>query len=305
MSQPAPPRRGLGRGLASLIPDGALSSGDGPTDQRQRIRWVPVDEVRTNPHQPREVFDPAALTELSDSIRRHGVLSPLVARREDGRYVLIAGERRLRAAAQAGLTEVPVLVRDLEDPADALEIALVENLQRSDLDPIECAKGYQRLMDEFGMTQEQVATRVGKDRATVANAVRLLRLPDFVLSVLREGRISAGHARALLPLEHPDLLRQALGKVLAHQLSVRATEQLVGQALKVDPVVQTVERETRERTYAYATRLLSDALHTSVDIKPRKDGSGRIVIDYADAEDLERLIQSLRQSDPATKRRGS
>jgi ParB family chromosome partitioning protein len=286
--------RGLGRGLASLIPDSALDV-DVLPPERNALRMVPLDEIRPNPEQPRQVFDAAELESLAASIRAHGVLSPLVVRRSEGRYILIAGERRLRASGLAGLEEVPVVVREADDPSNQLEVALVENLQRADLDPIEAARGFQRLIDEYGYTQEQVATAVSKDRSTVANLVRLLRLPEFVIDTLREGRISAGHARALLPLTDEDELRRVLSKVLAHGLNVRATERLVADLVKVPSVVKTHQRRQRDRTLDYATKLLQESLHTSVDIKPKKKG-GSIVIDYADAEDLERLIGLLRES---------
>lgn len=283
--------RGLGRGLASLIPDEALE-GDHRSPDRD-LRVVPLDEIVANPEQPRQVFGADELAGLAASIREHGILSPLIVRRHEGRYVLIAGERRLRAAALAGLTEVPVFMREAAEASTQLEIALVENLQRTDLDPIEAARGFHRLVALYGYTQDQVATRVGKDRATVANAMRLLKLPDFALAAVRDGRISAGHARALLPLVDPDEIRRLLGRVIAQQLSVRATEQLVARIVKVQPVL-SAERKARERTMEYATRLLEDALHTSVAIETRKSGGGRIVIDYADAEHLETLIQHLR-----------
>lgn len=282
----------LGRGLASLIPDSALDA-EGE-EERVQLRVVPVDEVRPNPVQPREVFDREELESLAESIRRHGVLTPLVVRKEEGHYVLIAGERRLRAAALAGLSEVPVVVREADDESLQLELALVENLQRTDLDPVEAARGYKRLLDEYGYTQEEVARAAGKDRSTVANTLRLLKLPEFVLGALREGRISAGHARALLPLSDNEELRRALAKVIAQQLSVRATERMVQQLTRIDPVVRSTERMRRERTMEYATGLLEKALHTSVRIKPLKRGGGRISIDYADSEDLERLITLLR-----------
>jgi ParB family chromosome partitioning protein len=284
--------RGLGRGLASLIPDSALEVDALPAD-RDALRVVPLDEVRPNPEQPREVFAEGDLADLCASIQAHGILSPLVVRKDSGRYVLIAGERRLRAAALAGLTEVPVVVREADEPHEQLELALVENLQRSDLDPIELARGFQRLVDQYGYTQEQVAAAVGKDRSTVANLIRLLRLPDFVLAALRDGRISAGHARALLPLTDADDMRRVLARVLAQGLSVRAVERLVSDLVRVPPVV-SAERRSRERTMDYAVKLLEEALHTSVDIRARKRGGGRIVIDYADGEDLERLISHLR-----------
>lgn len=286
--------RGLGRGLASLIPDSALDLDELPSE-REALRIVPLDEVVPNPEQPRELFDNDELASLADSIKAHGVLSPLVVRRHEGRYVLIAGERRLRAAALAGLTSVPVMVRDAHTSSEQLELALVENLQRSDLDPIEAARGFARLMEAYGYTQDEVAQRVGKDRSTVANAIRLLRLPDFVHAALRDGRISAGHARALLPLTDIDELRNTLAKVIAQSMSVRATERLVAGLVRVQPVVRTHARERRARTLDYATKLLGEALRTGVQIKPRQRGGGRIVIQYADATELERLIARLRE----------
>jgi ParB family transcriptional regulator, chromosome partitioning protein len=294
------PTRGLGRGLASLIPDDALD-GESRAPERE-LRVVPIDEIVPNPVQPRQVFSPDELSSLAASIREHGVLSPLLVRRHEGRYVLVAGERRLRAAALAGLTEVPVLLRDAPEASVQLELALVENLQRTDLDPIESARGFQRLIEQFGYTQDQVATRVGKDRATVANVVRLLKLPDFALAAIRDGRITAGHGRALLPLVDPDEIRRLLGRVVAQQLSVRATEQLVARMVKTQPVI-TAERKSRERTLEYATKLLEEALHTSVSILARKAGGGRIVIDYADGEHLESLITRLRESAAARARK--
>lgn len=286
-------RRGLGRGLASLIPDSAFDAEEG-NQSGTPFRMVPIDEIVPNPEQPRRTFDREALQDLASSLKRHGVLSPLVARKHEGRYILIAGERRLRAAGLAGLHEVPVVVRDAEAPAEQLELALVENLQRADLDPIESALGYERLVQEYGYTQEEVATRVGKNRATVANALRLLKLPEFVQEAVRDGRLSAGHARALVPVEDVEQLRELVARILAQHLSVRATERLVATATRKDPVVSQGEARRRERTYDYATRLLSEALRTSVQIRPLKKGGGRIVIDYAGAEDLERLITQLR-----------
>lgn len=295
--------RGLGRGLASLIPDSALEM-DALPAERDALRVVPIDEIKPNPEQPREVFDKALLDDLTASIKAHGVLSPLVVRKEDGRYVVIAGERRLRAAAMAGLTSVPVLVRQADERSTQLELALVENLQRSDLDPIESARGFQRLVDEYGYTQDQVAAAVGKDRSTVANAVRLLKLPEFVLGALRDGRISAGHARAMLPLAtgsaeddaaHADL-RRVLARVLAQGLNVRQTERLVSSLVRAPSAAVTTPagKVRQERTLQYAVKLIEESLHTSVEIRPKPKGGGRIVLDYSDAEDLERIIGLLR-----------
>jgi len=286
-------KRGLGRGLASLIPDSALGGSDEGFTRRSAYRSVPLDEIRVNPEQPRAVFEGAALEALADSIRLHGVLSPLLVRKHDGTYVLIAGERRLRACALAGVHEVPVIVREANDAAVQLELALVENLQREDLDPIESALGYQRLVQAYSYSQAQVAVRVGKNRATVANALRLLKLPDNVLGAVRDRTISAGHARTLLPLLELGNLRTALAKVIAGGLSVRATERLVNQMLRPQGV-HHLDKARHDKTYGYATETLTKSLHTSVAIKPRKKGGGRIVIDYADREDLDRLIQQLK-----------
>ncbi len=285
--------RGLGRGLASLLPDRALDLDQLPRE-REALRVVPLDEVTANPHQPRQVFELASLEALANSIKTHGILSPLVVRRHEGRYVLIAGERRLRAAALAGLSEIPVVVREADSSATQLELALVENLQRADLDPVEAAQGFQRLIATFGYTQEEVARSVGKNRATIANAVRLLKLPDFVLQALRGGQVSAGHARALLPLDDEVELRRVLATVIAQQLSVRATERMVAKLVRVR-TLRLPPRHDKQRALDYATKLLGDVLHTRVAIQPRKRGGGRIVIDYSDGEDLERLITHLRR----------
>lgn len=291
MNQPAPR---LGRGLASLIPDSALDLGEARAE-RPTLRFVPLDEIKPNPEQPREVFAPGDLESLSDSIRQHGILTPLVVRRAEGRYILIAGERRLRAAALAGLREVPVVVRDATTPREQLELALIENLQRADLDPIEAAKGYDRLLKEFKLTHDEVARRVGKERVTVTNAVRLLKLPEFVLTAVRDGRLSAGHARALVPLaESQEDLRLAVSRVLGQQLSVRATEKLVASLAASPKPVRTADRERKERAYEQVARLLTESMQTSVTLKPKENGSGQILISYGDHEELDRLVQRLR-----------
>jgi len=293
---PSPRRNGLGRGLASLIPDSALEV-DVLSNESKGLRTVPLDEIDANPDQPRERFDPTELDALASSIKVHGIMSPLIVCREEGRYVLIAGERRLRAAALAGLSEVPVLVRALAGDSDSLELALVENLQRADLDPIEAAKGYRRLQENHGYTQEEVAQKVGKERSTVANALRLLKLPDIVLQALREGQISAGHARALLPLSGDENeLRRLLSQIIVRDLNVRRVEQLVAELTRFDPVKTKNTRSQTEKALRYATKLLTKSLKTGVEIRPRKRGGGKIVIQYSDSEELERLITELRNS---------
>jgi ParB family chromosome partitioning protein len=289
MIERKPGARGLGRGLAALISGDAQDAAPGSTPADTLIQ-LPVDALRANPEQPRETFAPAALDALAASIRQHGVLTPVVARREGDGYVLIAGERRLRAARMVGLERIPVYVRGAPPtPAEQLELALIENLQREDLDPVESALGYQRLITQYKHTQEQVATRVGKDRATVANALRLLKLHPAGLDALKAGKISAGHARALLPVEDPEQFQVALATVLARELSVRATEQLVRSLKRPAPNVRRPDR-TITRVGDQLTRTLG----TRVALKPNAKGGGKIVIDYGGAEELDRLIGLIR-----------
>ena len=287
MSNPPPKRPGgLGRGLAALLGDESRDAGFDAPPQDQLLR-VPIALITPNPEQPRTTFAATSLDELSESIREHGVLAPLLVRREGTGFVLVAGERRFRAAKQAGLTEVPVFVRATTTPLHQLELALIENLQREDLDPVEAALGYQRLIQQHGYKQEQVAQRVAKDRATVANALRLLKLPDEGLRALKAGAISAGHARALLPLEEPAQFAVALAAVVARGLSVRATEELVRALRRPAPKPPPAgEKRALERIGESLTR----APGTRVAVAPRKNGSGRIVIDYHDAEELERVL---------------
>lgn len=284
------PNRALGRGLAALIGDIAAESAPGAGVQDQLLT-VPIERVRPNPEQPRARFAPGALEELAASIKQHGILQPLVVRRDaaggagSGGYVLIAGERRLRAATAAGLAAVPVIVRGAElNSREQLELALIENLQRADLDPIEAAEGYSKLVREHGLSQEQVATKVGKDRATVANALRLLKLPDAGRRALIEGAITAGHARALLGLDQAESFAQALATVVARNLSVRATEALVRSMLAPRRAPQpdrTVERIARDLTRALGTR---------VRVSRNAKGAGTIAVQFHDAAELDRLL---------------
>ena len=213
-------RQALGRGLGALIPGGGQDTGEG------ELILVPIEEVFPNPEQPRRRFDPEGLEELAASIREQGVIQPLLARRVAGGFELVAGDRRLRAARLAGLDKIPVLVRKLEE-ADRLEIALVENIQRENLNPIEEAFAYRELLSVTGGTQETVALRVGKDRATVANSLRLLNLPEFVRKEVIDQNLSAGHARAMLPIKDEKTQREILARCLSRGLSVREVEGLV------------------------------------------------------------------------------
>jgi ParB family transcriptional regulator, chromosome partitioning protein len=277
-------RGGLGKGLDALIPSGEPTPG---------FRKVSIDAILPNPRQPRSVFDPAALQELADSIRELGLIQPLIVQQvaagsETGqppRYQLIAGERRWRAARLAGLQHVDVIVKEAT-PQEMLELALVENIQRADLNPLEEAHAYQQLIDEFGLTQERVAERVSRSRVTVANAVRLLRLPEEVKNALVTGGITEGHARALLMLEDEDEQVLALRTVLKKHLSVRQTEELVRrlQAATQD----TLRQRTRSPESESLEQEFREALGTKVDLFRSRKG-GRLVVHFYSEEDLQAL----------------
>lgn len=278
---------GLGKGLEALFVDNETEEITPST--------LKLTEIEPNREQPRKDFDEKALSELADSIREHGVLQPLLVRPlKDGRYQLIAGERRWRASRMAGLTEVPVIVRDLDDQA-AMELALIENLQRTDLNIMEEAAGYRELMERYGMTQEVVAKRVGKSRPAVANALRMLALPEATARLVREGKLTAGHARALLGLPDPAEIDPLAERVLAEGLSVRETERLVADRKvspekKPQPAVKNWGEDSRlKQTVLY----LSEYFGRKTQIKAKKDGTGRIVIDFYSKEDLEALLKQM------------
>jgi ParB family transcriptional regulator, chromosome partitioning protein len=286
-------RSRLGRGLSALIPDDILDT-QAPADTGA-LQQIRIDQIRPNPEQPRLRFATSALDELAESIKLHGVLTPVLVRRiSDHAYILIAGERRLRASGLAGMETIPAWVRDDVSSQAQLELALIENIQREDLDPIETATAYQRMISEFRLTQAEVARRVGKDRATVANAVRILRLPPFVLEELRAGQITAGHAKALLPLSEPTVLRKTLREVIKRDLSVRATERMVAAIIKPSRRAS----KPAEPAYQAATEQLTRSLNTRVRIEPRARGKrGKIVIEYFSPEELTRLVEQLRGSE--------
>jgi ParB family chromosome partitioning protein len=276
--------RGLGRGLGALIPGAATPSG---------LTEVDVHDIAVNPRQPREELDVESIRELADSIQEHGVIQPLIVTEEAGdgpRYQLIAGERRWRAAMLAGLETVPVLVKEAT-PQETLELALVENLQRADLNPLEEASAYHQLVEEFGLTQEQVAERVGRSRVTVTNSLRLLRLPDGVKDALTEKRISEGHARALLGLEEVEQQLRLLRAIEKRGLSVRQTEELVRrltagtQAKKRPEIVQTPESRALEDQFRRS-------LGTKVNLYRSKRG-GRLVIYFFSEEELQALLDRI------------
>jgi ParB family transcriptional regulator, chromosome partitioning protein len=274
-------KRGLGRGLGAL-----LSST--PTEADSLIE-VEIDQIEPNPNQPRKLFDSNALNELAASIRTSGVIQPVIVRRQGAGFQLVAGERRWRAARQAGLPRVPAIVREVTD-AESLELALVENLLREDLNPMEEAEAYDKLLARFGWTQEECAQRVGKERSSIANALRLLRLPSPIQDDLRAGRLTMGHARALLALTTPAEQLELRDEILAHDWSVRATEDTVRTTTAGQP--RRPKQRRRSAELAAVEETLQRALMTRVRIVG-SERQGRIEITYANAEELERLAGLL------------
>lgn len=292
-------KRGLGRGLSALLPTAAASQLP-PTNDTAKVYFsAGVEELYPSPEQPRSKFDEAQLAELADSIKAHGVIAPLVVRprpaADGGGYFLIAGERRWRAAQRAGLRNVPVVVQEV-DTRSAFERALVDNLQRSDLGPLEEAAAFQRLIDEFGLTQDQVADRIGKDRSTVANAIRLLKLPPEVRQLVEDGRLAMGHARTLLGLEDAAAIEKAARTVVARGLSVRATEALVKNARAPERDSRKARRTASAKTPAVRDleQRLTQSLGGPVEIAETEPGkAGRIEIRYLDLDHLDRLLDRL------------
>lgn len=276
--------RGLGRGLGAL-----LSSEAGPDEPTSDIS---IDLIEVNPNQPRKLFDSAALQELTASIKASGVIQPVVVRRLGERYQLIAGERRWRAARQAGLERIPAVVRDATD-AESLEMALVENLLREDLNPMEEAEAYQKLLAQFGWTQEELAQRIGRDRSSIANSLRLLRLPEVLQADLRAGRLTMGHAVALLSLTSPADQLRLREEILAHSWSVRATEQSARAAQEASG---TPRRPKAARRRSAELVAVEDALQRALMTRVRVTGTeraGTIHVAYANAEELERLAELM------------
>lgn len=277
-------RKALGRGL------GALLSSDTTVHFGPEATEVDVESIVPGPMQPRTHFDEGSLEGLADSIRAHGIVQPLLVRRQGDRYELIAGERRWRAARLAGLSRVPVVVKEVPDQ-DLLEIALIENIQRENLNPIEEAQAYRRLIENVGLTQEALATRVGRDRSYITNYLRLLKLPDDLQQLVVEGRLSTGHARTILGLAHVDLQRKIARQVIDGALSVRATEHLVRKAVEGSPAktASTVDPNIRA-----AETKLRRALGTQVRIvQLRGEGPGKIEISFFSNQDLDRIYNLL------------
>jgi ParB family transcriptional regulator, chromosome partitioning protein len=298
-------RSGLGKGLQALIPGEQSGEGNGTAPEGLELLELPLDAIRPNQFQPRSHFDEVTLAELASSIREVGVLQPVLVRPIDGHdeeFELVAGERRWRAARRAGVGSIPAIVQRLTSDRHSLEVALIENLHRTDLNALEEAAAYQQLIDEFDLTHEQIAERVGKNRVTITNTLRLLQLPASVQGAIAEGRLTAGHARALLPLADPEAIEAAAAQVEADGLSVRATEQLVRRLTAPTPP-DTGADATAEPSAAKEPampdagvveleHLLERHLNTRVKVD-FKGPRGRVIVDFADLDDLERIYRAV------------
>jgi ParB family chromosome partitioning protein len=292
---------GLGRGLGALIPPG---TSDHPVQSVSGYREIPIAAIRPNPYQPRDVFDEESLGALADSIREVGLLQPVLVRPAGDGFELIAGERRWRAARRVGLQSIPALVRETGDDT-ALEQALVENVQRENLNPLEEAAAYQQLIEDFKLTHEQVASRVGKSRVAISNTLRLLQLPPSIQRAVREQQLTMGHARALLGT--PDRkFQEALAKrAIKEDLSVRAVEDAVrarNDGVDVGDDKVTAPGRMRPPGLAELEELLSDFLETRVKIKMGKGGKGSMTVDFAGLDDLERIYRRMTEARSSTPR---
>lgn len=288
---PSPKKKpALGRGLGSLM--GEAQSETGFVEQKEETK-VPIDKINPNPNQPRTHFNETLLNELADSIRENGVLQPLLVRKKGKGYEIIAGERRYQASKIAGLEELPVIVKEVDDQK-MLELALIENLQRSDLNPIEEAKGYRQLIKASGMTQEALSKAVSKSRSSITNSLRLLDLPEPVQQCLFDGRLTAGHARAILAVPYEEQRIKLADKVVAEGLSVRATENLAP-LFSVGETPRT-PRPVMPQSYKRAARVLRQALNTNVKVKSSR-GKNKIEIEFKDEEELTRILSSMVSGD--------
>ena len=300
-------RKALGKGLSALLPDvrpadpehvsAVKLSTVAPVPSSSGLQEVPLERIDASRFQPRVHFDQQGLEELAQSVRSGGVVQPIILRPLGQRFELVAGERRLRAARLAGLERLPALVRVLSDE-QALELSLVENIQREDLNPLEQARAFERLANDFALTQEQIAARTGKDRATVANLLRLLRLPQEVQELVEEGKLTAGHARALLKLEDSPVLQRVLAKrIVARRMSVRQAEEMVERRMPEAKKERAVSRPLDPNVRA-AEEAMQLALGTKVRVLERKGGRGTVEIDYYNLEDLNRIYYKIVGSDP-------
>jgi ParB family chromosome partitioning protein len=309
-------KRGLGRGLNNLIPTGEDNTSSTDTKTKSKAttakktqtekevvvkevvkkveQTLSINKIEPNRNQPRQNFDEDSLAELADSIKQFGVVEPLVVVKRKGYYELIAGERRWRAARLAGLKEVPVVIKDYTDQ-EVVEIALIENIQREDLNPIEEAHAYQRLIEEFSLTQEEVAERVSKSRSTVTNALRLLKLTDKVQQMLVDDMLSTGHVRTLITIDNPELQYEVAMYIFDNKLSVRETEAYVKKILSGKPVKKESEKNENDLSFLYKDieEKLKNALGTKTSIKAKNNNKGKIEIEYYSQDDLERITNLL------------
>ncbi len=289
-------RKALGRGLDSLLPNRPATAPIAmPATQTTGSHEIAIDQIDANPYQTRGRINEAALEELANSIQASGVVQPVVLRpAANGRFQLVAGERRWLASKRAGRATIPAIVRQISNE-QAMEITIIENLQREDLNPVEQARAFERLSREFGMTQEQIAARTGKDRASIANFIRLLKLPELVQSAMEESVLSFGHGKVLLGLAgFPEHLERAAREVIEKQLSVRQTEELVSRLLNPQGAEQKPEKPARvlDPNVREAQRSLEGALGVKVEIQDRK-GKGKIILKYGSLEDFDRIVEAL------------
>ena len=280
---------GLGRGLEDLFAENSIDI----TVEEGQVTFVGISEVEPNKSQPRKFFDKEKIAELSTSIAEHGLLQPIIVRKVDERYQIISGERRWRASRMAGLTEIPVIVKDIDDKT-ALEIGLIENLQREDLNAVEEAKGYRTLIDEYGLTQEEIAKRVGKSRPVVANALRILALPQDILDLVLAGKLTSGHARALLPLMEtysPEKLLQLAKDIIDKDLTVRQIENLSKE--KKDKTEKQPKVRKNEIYYAEIEENISKQWGRKAKITPTGKKGGTITLEYYNDDDFNELLEAL------------
>ena len=281
---PSPKKKALGRGLNALVGEAQYETGHSAAETK-----LPIEQIVPNPNQPRTHFNETELNELSESIREHGVLQPLLVRKKGSKYEIIAGERRYQASKLADLTEVPVIIKDVDDQ-EMLALALIENLQRSDLNPLEEAKGYRQLIDASGMTQDALSKAVSKSRSAITNSLRLLDLPEAVQRMIFEGKLTAGHARAILAVPYEDARIKLAERVVNEGLSVRATEHLaplfsVGDAPKAP-------RPVTPQSFKKAARVLRQHFNTNVRVKSSR-GKNKIEIEFKDEDELRRILSEM------------
>lgn len=304
-------KKGLGKGLGAIFGEDVVSLEEESHKSRESRKksnsadtvanesgtgelMIKVALIEPNQTQPRKKFDEEQLNELAESIKQHGVLQPLLVQKRDGFYEIIAGERRWRAAKIAGVKEIPVVIREY-NPQESVEIALIENLQREDLNPIEEAKAYQRLIQEFGLKQEEIAERVSKSRTSITNTMRLLKLDDAIQTMVIENVISSGHARAILGLDKKELQLEAAKTVVDRKLSVRETERLVKRLLREDQETEQPEKKERNINFIYQNleERMKSIMGTKVTIHNKDKNKGRIEIEYYSEAELERIVEMI------------